>query len=79
MKGYVYNNLGITNFYNFIEKSTKLTSQQPNSNEGTLDVVGEIMKHFEVGIYNLKESVQHFENFNAKYEALDSQKEAAGA
>ena len=37
------------------------------------------MKHFEVGIYNLKESVQHFENFNAKYEALDSQKEAAGA
>jgi hypothetical protein len=46
MKGYVYNNLGISNFFNFIEKSTKIT----DAPGGGMEVIGEIMAHFEKGI-----------------------------
>lgn len=68
MKGFIYNNLGISNFYNFVEKSINVTDIK----KGGLDVIGEIMKHFEQGISDLKNSIQHFENFKERFSSLDT-------
>lgn len=50
MKGYIYNNLGMNNFFNFIEKSTQITDVKG----GGLEIIGKILVHFEKGIKDLK-------------------------
>lgn len=44
---------------------------------GALEIIGEIMKHFEVGIQNLKNSVCYFEKFKERFAALDSSNDSA--
>ena len=36
-----------------------------------MEIIGEIMKHFEKGICDLKNSIQHFENFRERFADLD--------
>lgn len=71
MKGYIYNNLGIAHFFNFIEKSTQITSQKKPGDQGNLEIIGAILKHFEDAVHDLKLSVNYFENFKDKFAELD--------
>ena len=73
MKPFLLNNLGVTHFYQFIEKSAFITSQQPGTTEkGALDKIGEILGHFEKGMKNLKRSVHSFEDFENRFKELSS-------
>jgi hypothetical protein len=72
MKPFLLNNLGVTHFYQFIEKSTQVTNQQANSEKGALDKIGEILAHFDKGVRTLKQSVRAFEGFDARFAELDA-------
>jgi hypothetical protein len=71
MKPFLLNNLGVTHFYQFIEKSTQITSQEPGATEkGALDKIGDILGHFDKGMKNLKKSVCTFEEFETRFKEL---------
>ena len=71
MKPFLLNNLGVTHFYQFIEKSTQITNQQAGSEKGALDKIGEILQHFDKGVRNLKTSVREFESFDDRFKDLE--------
>lgn len=72
MKPFLLNNLGVTHFYQFIEKSTQITNQTSTSEKGAMDKIGEILAHFDKGIRNLKLSVKTFENFDSRFADLEN-------
>ena len=76
MKPFVLNNLGVTHFYQFIEKSAFITNQQAGSEKGAMDKIGEILAHFEKGVRNLKYSVRAFENFDQRFAELEAAADA---
>jgi len=69
-KPFLLNNLGVTHFYQFIEKSTQITNQQAGSEKGAMDKIGEILAHFDKGVRLLKQSIRSFENFDGRFMEL---------
>ena len=72
MKPFLLNNLGVTHFYQFIEKSTQITNQTSTSEKGAMDKIGEILAHFDKGVRNLKMSVRTFESFDSRFAELET-------
>lgn len=58
-QGYIHNNLGMANFYNFVIKSSEITSPE----SAGLDLLKPIIESFEESVFNLKKSIHAFEQF----------------
>lgn len=65
-QGFILNNLGMTNFYSFVIKSSEITDPQGSG----LDALKPIIENFEDCIFNLKKSVHAFEQFDKKFELI---------
>lgn len=65
-KGYALNNMGITKFWYFFEKSRKLEEDKntAKNNKGEAD---ECIAILEDGIKDIKNSIIHFEEFHERY------------
>lgn len=61
--GYIYNNLGMANFYNFVMKSQELSSPEAAG----IDAIKPIIESFEDSVYNLKKSIHAFEQFDQRF------------
>jgi len=65
-QGFILNNLGMTNFYSFVIKSSEVTDPQGSG----LDALKPIIENFEDCIFNLKKAVHAFEQFDKKFELI---------
>ena len=70
-QGFVYNNLGMTNFYDFVIRSTELG----NPESAGIEALQPIIECFEESIFNLKKSIHLFEDFSKRFEAIKDDKD----
>lgn len=69
LRGIVYNNLGITHFYKFIELSNAVDSSDPT--RLSPELVKPIVENMNSGINYLKNSVRELEKIEARIKALE--------
>lgn len=69
--GYIHNNLGMANFYNFVIKSSELTSPE----SAGIDALKPIIESFEESVYNLKMSIHAFEQFDTRFAPITNPNE----
>jgi tetratricopeptide (TPR) repeat protein len=69
LKGIVYNNLGVTHFYKFIELSNQVDSSDPT--RLSPELVKPIVENMNNGIKFLKKSVRELEKIDARLKSFE--------
>jgi len=67
-RGYIWNNLGMVHFYQFIAKSSEITDPQGAG----LDAIKPIVENFDAAVLALKKSVRAFEEYDTRFASLDA-------
>jgi len=71
LHGYIHNNLGMANFYNFVIRSSELSSPE----NASIEKLKPIIESFEEAIFNLKKSIHSFEQFSTRFAPITSTEE----
>lgn len=65
-QGYIYNNLGMAHWFDFVIRSSQITDPENQ----LMETIQPLIDNFEDSVYYLKKSIHAFEQFDARFKPL---------